>query len=153
MKGQVRTDCETESIFLAGLALISLLLAGCKVNIVTTVDPAGKGNLQTEIVFTAEEVQSLTSLSGGSTENICNSLQTPNSLSGATFTQETRGNETYCITTQPFASLDELTNLYGQMDGVTINELSLENGRLVYNVDVNLSGDEVGGMFSPSLEW
>lgn len=143
-------------IFLfTGLVIASLLLAACSVNIGTSVTTDGSGELRTEIGFTAEEKQSLLQLSSGSTENLCDSLQSEGQglPPDATFTQEERGDETYCVTAQPFDNLDELTQLYGEMDGVTINELSLENGKFVYDVDVDFSDAEAAGLFSLSFDW
>jgi hypothetical protein len=146
---------KSRTFLFTSLTLISLLLAACKVNVGTTVDSTGAGELQTEIGFTAEELQSLTELSGGDAENICDTLQSEAEglPPDATFTQEERGDETYCITARPFADLDELRSLYDEMDGVTINELSLENGRLVYDVDVDLSDADAAGLFALSMEW
>lgn len=143
-------------IFLfTGLVAASLLLAACKVNVGTSVDANGSGETRTEIGFTAEEKQSILQLSGGNAENLCDTLQSEGQAlpPDAVFAQEERGDETYCVTSQPFDDLDGLKSLYGEMDGVSINELSLVNGKFVYDVDVDFSDAQDTGALALSLEW
>ncbi len=143
-------------IFLfTGLVAASLLLAACKVNVGTSVDANGSGETRTEIGFTAEEKQSILQLSGGNAENLCDTLQSEGQAlpPDAVFVQEERGDETYCVTSRPFDDLDGLKSLYGEMDGVSTNELSLVNGKFVYDVDVDFSDAQDTGALALSLEW
>ena len=138
-----------------GLVAALLLLAACKVNVGTSVDANGSGETRTEIGFTAEEKQSILQLSGGNAENLCDTLQSEGQAlpPDAAFTQEERGDETYCVTSRPFDDLDGLKRLYGEMDGVSINELSLVKGKFVYDVDVDFSGAQDTGALALSIEW
>lgn len=146
---------KSKIILLTGLVVASVWLAACQVNVGTLVDSQGAGELRTEIGFNAEEKDSILQLSGGDAVNFCEALQSEAEglPPDATFTQEERGDETYCVVVQPFADLDELVGLYDEMDNVTINELSLDNGKFVYDVDVDLSDAEAAGLFSLSFDW
>ncbi len=138
----------------AGL-VAALLLAACQVNIGTSVDANGSGETRTEIGFTADEKQSLLQISGGDAENLCDTLQSEGQAlpPDAAFTQEERGDETYCVTSRPFDDLDGLRQLYGEMDGVSVNALSLINGKFVYDVDVDFSDAQDTGALALFLEW
>lgn len=141
-------------LLFACLVTASLLLAACNIQVSTSVNPDGSGELKSEIGFTAEEIESFGQLSDSATDDLCSSLQSEagNLPSGATFTQEERGDETYCVIAQTFASLDELRELYNDMD-VNVNTLQIENGQFVYDMDVDFSDAEGAGIFSLSFEW
>jgi hypothetical protein len=120
------------------LAIIAAgLLSGCKANVVTKINGDGSGKFSQEIGFTKEELSSLSSL--GSGVDFCSTLGSNNSVSGQSVNQEKRGDETWCVFETPFASLDELKTLYSSSD-TSVNDLSINNGQLHYNVTINLSG-------------
>jgi hypothetical protein len=139
---------------LAGLLAAWALLAACQLNVETRIDADGSGVLTTEIGFTEDELQQLSELDGGDSETVCDELQSGGDLpEGATVERQERDGEIFCVISQPFAGLDELRALYDDMEGVTINELSLDNGRLVYDVDVDFSDAEGTPGFGFSSEW
>jgi hypothetical protein len=126
----------------ARLALIlgtaALLLTACRVLVDTTILPDGSGTLRTAIVFSTEEKQNFSQAPGNKTKNICDNLR-PNVPADATFTAEEHNGETYCVTSRPFADLQELRQLYAQMNNVTVRQLQFELGRLTVDVDVDLT--------------
>ncbi len=123
------------------LAVGMLFVAGCKVNSLTTIKPDGSGEFRTEMGLTADEVKQFGSLSSGGTDNICSAAtQSGESLpKGTTFQQEQRGSETWCVAVIPFATLDELKQMYGQLSGVTVNQLESKDGQLLYDVSLDLA--------------
>ena len=120
------------------LAMCALLLAACKFQATTTLDPDGSGELRTEAGFTAEERQNLENQSGNKgSGDFCNSSgQTPPDV---TVTEEQRSDETWCVTTQRFDDLDELRRLYEKQKGIRINRLEIAGGTFYYDVDVDTS--------------
>ena len=125
------------------LALVALLLAGChKMQARTKIEPDGSGEVQMGIGFSAEERENMEE-QGGNSQDFCHTSQgSPN----VKVTEEQRGDETWCITTTQFGNLEELRNLYGQSDGIKINRLEINDGKLYYDVDVDTLSD--GSSFS-----
>lgn len=71
---------------------------------------------------------------------------------GTTTRQETRNeNETWCIYETPFNSLDDLKAIYGMTD-TRINDLSLADGKLTYDITLDLSGDS-GASMGADIFW
>lgn len=115
----------------------ALVLSGCKANVITKINSDGSGNFKQEIGFTAEEMTSLSSLGSGS--DFCATMGSDNSVTGASINQEKRGDETWCVFDTPYSSLDELKTLYSSADA-TVNDISINNDKLLYDVTVNMSG-------------
>ncbi|MCC6499716.1 MAG: hypothetical protein IT313_05550 [Anaerolineales bacterium] len=110
------------------------LLAGChKLEATTRINPNGSGELQMGIGFSAEERANLEK-QNITPQAFCNTEQkSPN----VTVTEEQRGEETWCINTTSFKSLDELRGLYQQRPGITINRLEIKDGKFYYDVDID----------------
>jgi uncharacterized protein YceK len=115
----------------------ALILSGCKANVITKINSDGSGNFKQEIGFTAEEMTTLSSLGSGS--DFCATMGSENSVTGASISQEKRGDETWCIFDTPFSTLDELNTLYSSAD-TSVNDISINNDNLHYEVTVNMSG-------------
>jgi uncharacterized protein YceK len=115
----------------------ALILSGCKANVITKINTDGSGNFKQEIGFTAEEMTTLSSLGSGS--DFCATMGSENSVTGASISQEIRGDETWCIFDTPFSTLDELNTLYSSAD-TSVNDISINNDNLHYEVTVNMSG-------------
>lgn len=112
-----------------------LLVAGCKFHATTAVNPDGAGELRTEVGFTAEERQNMESQPGNTgSQNFC---QPPSP--DATTTEEQRGDETWCLTTQKFGNPDELRRLYETRKGIKINRLEIASGKFYYDIEVDTS--------------
>lgn len=136
-------------LWFAPLALV-VLLSACTTTVDTNVGKDGSGSVATSIGMTPAELQSLSSLSA-SGENFCDSIQASNGLPPqVTIHQEQRGDETWCVATQPFKDLDGLRSVYGELGNVQINELTLNDGRLVYDVVVDMTDMTTEGI-DPSL--
>lgn len=114
--------------------LVMLVLAGChKLDLTTTINSNGSGELQTGVGFSAEERATLEKQFNNS-QDFCNTAQTPENVS---VTEEQRGGETWCVTTTRFKNLDELRTLYEQQKGLTINRLEISDGKFYYDVDID----------------
>ncbi len=137
---------------LAGAA--ALALSACSLELNTTIAADGSGTYGIEVGLTKTDQDMLTSL-GSSADEFCEDMQTEGELpEGAAVTREQRGDDLYCVMVAPFSSLQQLRDLYADGDGITVNALELSNGRLVYDVDVDMSGSgqEVGD-FSLDMVW
>ncbi|GIK08102.1 MAG: hypothetical protein JETCAE02_27350 [Anaerolineaceae bacterium] len=122
----------------AAMGLSALLLSACKVNFITEIDSNGAGKYVQEIGFQGDEA-SMAGL-GSAGEDFCAS-QNDEVPPGTIIRQETRDeNETWCIYETPFASLDELKAIYGATD-TSIHDISLADGKLTYDITLDLSGD------------
>ena len=125
-------------LLVISLAVIALLLSACQVNFITNIKSGGGGLYTQEIGFQADEA-SMVGLSSGD-ENFC-SNQNDELPPGTTIHQETRNtDETWCIYETPFASLEELKTIYGTTD-TQVNELSLVDGKMTYDISLDLGGD------------
>lgn len=141
-------------LLLLGLvAAVSLLLAACNVNMATDINADGSGEMFTEIGLTQADKDSLASMSGGEVADWCTQITSSSDLpQGMQFTQEERGDETWCIATVPFSSLDELRRLYADSSGVSVDRLEIADGRLYY--DLTLDNTSSGaGMFGINMTW
>lgn len=121
-----------------------LLLTACRVVVNTDVRADGSGELRTAVVFTAKEKEDFQQKPENQGKGICDGIKS-GVPTGATFVEEIREGETYCITERPFASLDELRSFYAGMNQVTVNTLQLEMGKFTLDVEVDLTDNENGG--------
>jgi hypothetical protein len=137
---------------LTALAVAVLLLSACTAQITTSVKSDGSGNVQTAIGFTADEVKTLEGMGATSTD-LCSFADQQGGLpAGATIQQEQRGDETWCVATVPFTDLSGLQSAYNDMQGITINQLDLTDGKFVYDVTLDMSGgDQVSSLVG--LSW
>ena len=122
--------------------LIGLVLAACTFQVNTTITPSGAGELRSEIGFTEADIEALKTIDT-SPEKFCADAQTGGDLpEGSPVTVEVRGDETWCVVTVAFASLDELNTTYTNMQGLVINQLELTPTSFTYDVDIAFTGDE-----------
>jgi hypothetical protein len=133
-----------QSIF-ALFILAVLLLSACKVNFITDIKSDGSGSYTQELGFTKDEAAMAGLSSGGAGEEFCKNANTQGGGSelppGTTIRQETRnGDETWCIFETSFKSLNDLKSVYATTD-LQINNLSLADGKLVYDVTLDMSGE------------
>lgn len=127
-----------------------LLLAGChKLEATTKIKPNGSGELQTGVGFSAEERENLEKQNNNS-QDFCNTSQTPTNV---TATEEQRGDETWCITTTQFETLEELRNLYGQREGIKINRLEISDGKFYYDVGIDTLSESSSFSALTEIAW
>jgi hypothetical protein len=137
-------------------AASTLVLTAChKFQATTRIDPNGGGELRTEAGFTAEERQNMDQGPVGSTpDNFCN-IPPDQGLkpSDVTVTEEQRGDETWCVTTTKFDTLDELRRVYETNKGLTVNRLEIDSGTLYYDVDIDTSSRDSDFSGFSSITW
>jgi hypothetical protein len=122
------------------LAWGALLLSACTVNFHTVINKDGSGDWITEMGFTKSDQESLQSFGYANIEAYCNEAAA-DLPDNATMTIEQRGEETYCVFTASFASLEELRQAYAETDGLTINRLEIVDGVLYYDIAMDMSSD------------
>ncbi len=121
------------------------MLSACKVNFITDIKSDGSGTYTQELGFTKDEA-SMAGLSGESSgKEFCTSANSQSGGSelppGTVVSQEERGDgEIWCIFKTPFTSLDNLRTVYATSD-LQINQLSLTDGKVVYDVSLDMSGE------------
>jgi hypothetical protein len=134
------------------MILAALLLSACKTQVTTSVKKDASGELTIEMGFTADEVKTIQTMGGSS--DTCGFADSQGQLPpGVTTRQEQRGDETWCIATEPFTDLDALRALYNDMSGVTINQLDLADGKFIYDVTVDLSGGDQAPTTPFDISW
>ncbi len=127
-----------------------LFLAGChKLELTTRINPNGSGELQTGIGFSAEERAALGE-QNITPEAFCNTEQSSENI---TVTEEQRGEETWCITTTLFKTLDELRNLYQPDPAITLNQLEIKDGRFYYDVDIDTLSEDSSFSSLTEITW
>jgi hypothetical protein len=137
---------------LLSLGIIGLLLlSAChRLHVTTEIQTDGSGELRTEAGYTAEERQNLEAQSGNTDpQTFCN--PNPNSPE-AVVTEEQRGDETWCITTQPFDNLEKLRQLYETRRGLRINRLEIQSGTLYYDIDIDTTS-ETSDFSTTTITW
>ena len=132
------------------LIVVAVALSSCRSVVDTKVEEDGSGALRTSIVFSAAEKQNFDSAPGNSGKKICDNLKT-NSPPQTEFVEEAKGDEVYCTTVHSFNTLQQLHALYGGMANVTVNDLSMFLGNIVFNIQVDLTAQD-GNEAAPS-EW
>ena len=131
------------------LVLLALLLSACQVNFITDIKSNGSGTYIQEIGFQGDEA-SMAGLSDGG-EDFC-AKQNEELPPGTSIRQETRNeNETWCIYETPFKSIEDLKAIYGMTD-TRINEISIADGKLTYDISLDLSGDS-GAPMGADIFW
>jgi hypothetical protein len=139
---------------LALLITLSLILSACTINIETKINADGSGEMSTAFIFTKEDKETLASF-GTATDNLCSEMQSQDSgmPTDMEFKQEEHGDETWCVASQKFATLDKLREASGG-EGITFNTLKIENGKFVYDVTVDMGGGDTGSMpFPVTINW
>jgi len=133
-------------LFFALAALAALLLNACTIQIATVIKDDGSGSYGFEMGFNQEDQDALAGFDT-SPDAFCQEMQSGGDLpQGATITTEERGGEIYCVMQAPFTNLAELRTLYVDGDGVTVNTLEIANGALTYDIDVNMTSGDTGGI-------
>jgi hypothetical protein len=136
-----------------GLVGAALLLAACTIQVNTTVQPSGAGELRTEMGFNQADQEALSGV-GASPEQFCADMQSDEGLGDeAPVTVEERGDEIWCVVTVPFADLAELRELYAGMGGITVNTLEVSGGEFAYEVQVEFAADQAEGMALADLSY
>ena len=116
-------------------------VSACRLFVQTDIQQDGSGQLDTAIIYSAKEVDDFAQVPGNAGLSICD--QHAESLPAETvFREERIGGETHCTTTQSFADLNELRQLYDRMGNVRVNQLNFQLGRLRFDVIVDLSAAE-----------
>lgn len=136
---------KNKPVLIALLIVGALLLSACTVNMHTKINSDGSGQWITEIGFTVEDEESLMQMGYASIDAYCNEASS-DMPDEATATVEVRGDETYCVYTVPFATLEELRQAYNETEGVAVNRLEITDGTLYYDISVDGGSGEMSGM-------
>jgi len=132
------------------LVLSVFLLAGChKLEVTTRIEPDGSGELQMGAGFSAEELANLEKQNPNQ-KDFCNTTQAP---PNTTIIEEQRGDETWCTNITQFDDLEELRSLYEQRSGIKINRLEISDGKLYYDVDLDMSSEESNFSALTEITW
>lgn len=130
----------------------AMILAACTINVNTDIKKDGSGLWKTEFIFTPSDMDYLSSM-GTTADQFC--TDTGGDMpAGASVNVEKHGEDTWCVMSIPFKSLEELKTFYTDGSGITINHLEILNGTLYYDlsVDASSSGSDLGvGMFT--MNW
>jgi hypothetical protein len=138
-------------ISLPVIVLAALILAGCKFQSTTTIQPGGAGELRSEVGFSAEERQNLEKQNPVAAQDFCNTQAShPGNV---TITEEKRGTDTWCITTNSFNNLDQLRKLYLQKKGIQINRLEISGGTFYYDLSIDTSSRDSDFSGFTSITW
>jgi hypothetical protein len=132
------------------ITLLTLLLTGChKMQATTTIKPKGSGELKVGVGFSAEERANIEKQNGNS-QDFCN---TARATTNVKVTEEQRGEETWCITTTEFKTLDELRHLYGGWEGIKINRLEISDRKFYYDVDIDTLSESSNFASLTDITW
>jgi hypothetical protein len=124
---------------LSGMLLAAcLFLSGCNVNIATIVNPNGSGEVKTIYKLSKEDQKTFTQSGLADAGKLCEGMATlsesfPNQ---GTIKQEKHGSETWCVISQVFRSLEEMTPELSTQ-GFTVNTASMANGRFTFDAVMN----------------
>lgn len=135
------------------ILLTALLLSSCTIQFNTTIEKDGSGSVAVEIGFSETDIEMLDEFDGGTPEDFCEDMEDEGAdiPEGATFEIEERGDEIWCVFTTPFDDIDELKDIYEEM-GMTVNELELVDGELIYDIDVDMSDAGTDDLGIPGID-
>lgn len=140
-------------VLFTSLVLAVLLLAGCTISITTKVNADGSGEMGFAYKFTKSDLDSLASF-GMKADTICSDMTSQGGssldLQGMELKQEKHGDETWCVGTKPFKTLDELKT-GDSTSGFTINRLEIKDNKLYFDA-VMSAGSDTQGMESMPFE-
>lgn len=135
----------------AVVTFVALILAGCKFQSTTTIQPGGAGDLRTEVGFSAQERANMEKQNPSSAKDFCNAQASrPGNI---TVTEEKRGDETWCVTTASFRNLDQLRRLYLQREGIQIDRLEINGGTFYYDISIDTSSRDSNFSGFTSTTW
>lgn len=120
------------------IIILTLALASCTFQFETTVNSDGSGETAIAMGLTAEDKSALEAFSDGELTDICSEVDFLNVPGDVTFTQEDRGDETWCVVTESFSNLDELRADYTETD-IRVNRLEFTEDRFYFDIDFDLS--------------
>jgi len=130
-----------KTLLFALFILSALLLSACNINFITEFNNDGSGSYTQEIGLPSEELASF----GMSADEFCDEMA-EDMPDGMSIRKETRNEkETWCIFESQFVSIDELKKLYSETD-TRINQIAIEDNKLIYDVVLDMSGDDAGAM-------
>jgi len=135
--------------------LMCLVLSSCTMQVSSTIQPDGSNDLRIEMGFSATDKEMMGSM-GSSTADVCSEMEMDSDLpAGTTFTSEERGDETWCIMTIHYGSLEELRTMLEEGDGITVNRLEILDGKFYYDLSVDMSTEQfsIGDTFPMALKW
>ncbi len=143
-------------ILIASFFVAAILLSACTINIGTTIAEDGSGTWRTEFIFNTADKENLKSFDT-TVEQFCNDMNEDNDEmpAGATVVIEEHGEESWCVMTVPFASLEDLRAFYEEGDGIVVNRLEIIDSKLYYDIDVDMSDQDTSSMgsFPIELNW
>jgi hypothetical protein len=116
----------------------ALQLSACRVVVDTNINDNGSGELRSSVVFSEEEKANFEGSPENEGKSVCDNLR-EGSPADTEFTEEVRGDETFCTTVRSFANLNELRGFYERMGNVTVNELKIELIKLTFEVQLDLT--------------
>jgi hypothetical protein len=125
------------------LLAAALLVTGCRIVVDTDIKADGSGEFRSAVVFSAQEKDNFEQKPENESKSICDDIQ-KDVPAGARFVEEVHDGETFCVTERSFNNLSELRTFYAGMGQVTVNKLGFEFGKLILDVDVDLSNDQDG---------
>jgi hypothetical protein len=140
----------SQFLLIALFITATLLLSACKVNFITSINSDGSGKYTQEIGFEDDEA----SIGGVSinSDDFC-AKQSTDLPDNTTTRKETRNEkETWCIYETPFKSLEDLKAIYGKTD-TRINDISLVDGKLTYDISLDMSGDSSAAPLGSEVYW
>jgi hypothetical protein len=149
-KERTMQNRKSKFLLIALLTVLALVLSACQVNFITSIKNDGSGVYTQEIGFQGDEA-SMAGMDPTAPE-FCSS-QNQELPPGTSIRQETRnGNETWCIFETAFATIEELKTIYATTD-MTVNNISITDGTLTYDVSLDLSTDTSGTMTGANIFW
>jgi hypothetical protein len=128
---------KTRFWLIALIVSAALILSACTIDISVVVNPDGSGSLGMTYKLTAEDLKSLEGM-GMAKDTICNEMESEGDF---TFTQETHGDEIWCVGSRPIATLEEMKTEMGG-DGFEINTLEITGSQFTFDANANMSQQE-----------
>lgn len=128
-------------ILLGFCIIAAMMLTACEVGVTTKINADGSGEMGVVMKYEKAEADALASMGLGSADSLCSSM----SQSGGTgltsedmqLTQETHGNQIWCVGSKPFAALSEMVS---QSDSsFKINKAEIANGKFNLDADLDFS--------------
>ncbi len=129
------------------LICITFLLSACTISLTTKVDADGSGEFGFIYKLTQNDLDQISDM-GLNPDTICTDMQSqPDSDMPASFafTQETHGDETWCVSVQSYTSLEKMKSDFSG-EGFTVYTLEIKDDIFTFDAVADTSDIDTGGV-------
>jgi hypothetical protein len=135
------------------LLIAAYLLTACLISITTNINEDGSGEFGIIYKFTQDDLSQMAGM-GMNADTICADMQSQEGSmpENYAFKQEKHGDETWCVASESFDDLATVKAGFSAA-GLIVNTLEIDSGKLTFDANFDLSGQNTSGMESMPISF